>query len=253
MELAAVGAVDPIEPLAARAHQILRDAILSNKILPGERLSVSELARRMQISRTPVREAVQRLIYDGLAVHVPHRGADVVRVNVEDLRQLYTVREALDGLAASLACRRAVREDLEELDEILREHEVLVRRNADPKEHIELDIRFHERIRERSGNPHLVEMLGRIQGKSHLAMHSLWRGAESPRRALEEHREILEALSRGDPDEAERAARLHVARLLERLSRADEPEPSERPRESEASPPPASKPEPTPIGSGSAP
>jgi DNA-binding GntR family transcriptional regulator len=212
-----VGLVDPIEPLANRAYEKLRDAILSNQLQPGERLSVSDLARQMGISRTPVREAVQRLIYDGLAVHVPYRGADVVRVGVDDLLQLFGVREVLDGLAARLACRNLRPGDVEELRQILDDHEEILARDPSTKTHVELDIRYHGRIRALAGNPYLDEMLGRIQGKTHLAVHSLWRGEEARRLALAEHRAILLALSAADPERAERAARTHVAALQRRV------------------------------------
>ena len=212
-----VGLVDPIEPLASRAYEKLRDAILSNQLQPGQRLSVSDLARQMGISRTPVREAVQRLIYDGLAVHVPYRGADVVRVGVDDLLQLFGVREVLDGLAARLACRNLRPGDVEELGQILSEHEEVLALDPSTRAHVDLDIRYHGRIRVLAGNPYLDEMLGRIQGKTHLAVHSLWRGEEARRLALAEHRAIFLALSAGDPEGAERAARAHVAAIQGRV------------------------------------
>jgi DNA-binding GntR family transcriptional regulator len=204
---------------------MLQDAILSEELRPGDRLSVSELARQMNISRTPVREAVQRLVYDGLAVHVPYRGVDVVRVGVDDLRQLFEVREVLDGLAAKIACRRIQPDDLHELRQILQGHEAILDRDAPSKDHIERDMKYHGRIRELAGNLHLAEMLGRIHGKSHLAIHTLWRDEVGRRLALSEHWQIYHALAKGDPVAAEQAARLHVARIQRRLPKtAPDPE-----------------------------
>jgi len=215
---AVLDSVEPVELLATRAYEKLRDAILAYRLLPGDRLSVPDLARQMRISRSPVREAVQRLIHEGLAEHVTHRGAEVARVEPIDLLQLYVVREVLEGLAARLAAQHVDPETSAALQLILERHEQAVLRDDDDKTHTELDIEFHRRIRELGGNPHLSEMLGRVQGRAHLALHSLWRGKEASRLAVREHRRILAAIVAADPDAAEQAARAHVVALRTRLS-----------------------------------
>jgi DNA-binding GntR family transcriptional regulator len=235
----AVDPVEPVELLAARAYQRIRDAILTNRLLPGERLSVPELARQMNISRSPVREAVQRLVHDGLAVNVPHRGAVVASVDLEDLRHLYAVREVLEGLAARLAALRADPTRLARLGMILEQHERVVSDGDGGPAHVEFDIRYHQAISELSGNPHLQTMLGRIQGRAHLARHSLWSGTGAPGIAVQEHRRIFEALVARDPEAAERAARDHVVGVLDRLSRIEPTaasEPAEPPPPGEATP-----------------
>ena len=214
--VADLASIEPGDLLADRAHDRLRDAILSNQLPPGTQLSVPELARQLNISRSPVREAVQRLIYEGLAVHVPRRGAEVIEIQVEDLRQLYVVRELLEGLAARLATEKLDAAGLQELRKILADHEKVVDA-GDEAAHIDLDMAYHRLIRERAGNSHLNSILNGIQGKAHLAQHHLWRGENGPRHALEEHKRILEAMASGNPDAAEREARAHIARLSVRL------------------------------------
>lgn len=206
--------------LTDRTYATLKQAIFDNELPPGTALSVPELARRLSVSRTPVREAVQRLIYDGLAVHVSHRGAQVSTVDIEDLRQLYVVREQLEGLAARLATEQVDARGLTTLQAIIAEHERVLAGGAGEAAHIELDVRFHRALREIAANPNLTAALEPLAGRSHLALHTLWRSADAPRLALDEHRAIVAAIAAGDPDSAEAAARRHISRLRVRLSRA---------------------------------
>lgn len=211
--------VEPLERgnlLQEVAYQRLRKLILSNQLPPGTPLSVPEFARRFQVSRSPVREAVQRLVFEGLAVNVPHRGAEVAGVQLEDLQQLYMVREVLEGLAARLATERVDASELAAMDAILDEHEAALD-SADEQTHIDLDMAYHKAIREASGNDYLNNTLDLVQGKSHLALFHLWRGPNGRRLALEEHRSIYERMIAGDPPGAETAARAHIAQLRVRL------------------------------------
>ena len=196
----------------------LRDAILSNQLPPGTALSVPEFARRLQVSRSPIREAVQRLVYDGLAVNVAHRGAEVAGVDFADLQQLYEVREVLEGLAARLATERIAAAGLERLREILDAHEEVVD-SGDERGHIEMDMAYHVGIHQAAQSAYLSETLQRIHGKSHLAYYQLWRGLDDRRLALEEHRRVFEAMLSGDAAGADQAARNHIVQLRVRLSR----------------------------------
>ena len=98
-----VNVLDPLQPdelLADRAYRELSRAIITGRIEPGTRLSVPELARQLDISRSPVREAVQRLIYDGLAENRGRRGAIVAMIDPRDFLSLLEVRQLLEGFAA---------------------------------------------------------------------------------------------------------------------------------------------------------
>lgn len=212
--------LEPGDQLAERTYQAVKAAILENRLPPGTSLSVPELARQLAVSRSPVREAVQRLIYDGLASHIPHRGAQVSSVDIEDLRQLSVVREQLEGLAARLATERLDLDSLTVLRQILDEHEEVVASEADNAAHIDLDIRFHRKVREIAGNAHLTATLEPIAGRAHFALHSLWRSPDAPRLALDEHRRVVDAMATGDPEQAALAARQHVSRLRVRLAQA---------------------------------
>lgn len=228
--MSAERAVNPVAVsslLADRAYEELKGAVLANRLRPGDALSVPALAAQLSISRSPVREAVQRLIHDGLATHVPHKGAVVATVDVEDVRQLYVVREVMEGLAARLATERLDASRVAELRDLLERHEREVGTGVDERTHIEMDMAYHRMIREVADNPHLTAALDTIQGRAHLALHQLWRGQEAPRLAVAEHRRIFEAMTSGDPDAADLAARDHIRKLRIRLSQAVAPGPSE--------------------------
>lgn len=201
--------------IADIVYERLREEVVDGVLPPGARLSVPALADRMNVSRSPVREAVQRLIQERLAREEPRRGAVVASVGPAELATVYQAREVLEGLAARLAVENAGRRLVDELAGVLAEHELAVDAE-DYAGHVEADTRFHSLIRRAGANPEVVRMLDEIQTQVRLAMRTT-SVTGGPRRALEDHRAILAAIRSADPDAAERAARTHVARLRDVL------------------------------------
>ena len=174
-----------------------------------------------------MREAVQRLVHEGLAISAPHKGAMVARISIENLQELYEVREMLEGLAARRATERLDSTGRRALASLVEQHREAVERE-DLAGHMRLDIRFHLRIRELAGNEPLAKMLDHLQGQVRLAMYSLWGRYAAPQRALEDHQKILAAMLSSDPDAAERAARAHITRVRIALARHMEQEEEKR-------------------------
>jgi DNA-binding GntR family transcriptional regulator len=197
--------------VADHVYDLLRRSIFDHRLRPGARLSVPSIATELGVSRSPVREAVQRLVRDGLATEEPHKGAVVTTLGATELVPLYEVREVLEGLAARLAAERASRGQLAELRRALNQHSDALDR-GDVEGHIAADVRFHAIVREAAGNADLAQALERIEGKVVIAILSgdvhRW-----PIRALAEHTTIFDALVAGDAVAAERAARAHIARI----------------------------------------
>lgn len=198
-----------------RVYQILRRRILMGEISAGERLSVPALARDLDVSRSPVREAVLRLCREGLAQEERNRGAVVPHPDTRTLISLYQAREALEGVTARLAAANFSADVRRRLLAILTEHEEVVA-EGDFTRHIEMDAAFHREMREIADSPVMARMLDEIQGQVMLAMRST-AVSGGPQQAVEDHRRIFEALATGDPDASERAARQHIARLIELL------------------------------------
>lgn len=197
--------------VADNVHDMLRKAIIEGHLPPGSRLSVPLLAQQLDVSRSPVREAVQRLVQEGLATEEPHRGAGVAVLDPTQLVPLYEIREVLEGLAARLAAQHASEEELEQLRDAHREHaEALDRGEA--SHHAGLDLAFHAQLRAAAHNPELVSYLERVQGRIAIAILGgnplVW-----SQHAIVEHQSILDAVLARDPAAAEAAARAHVQRV----------------------------------------
>lgn len=204
----------PRQRLADHVYDVLRGRILARSLVPGDRLSVPLLAAELKLSRSPVREAVQRLVVEGLAEEEINRGARVAGVDAEDLADVFAVRAVLEGLAASLAATSDTTDLVEVLRESIADHTDAIRAD-DEQAIIAADQAFHQALLAAAGNPHLDRALGPLLGRAQVAMLS---GDQSrwPSSALAEHKAILAAIRAGDAPAAERAARDHVAAVLTR-------------------------------------
>lgn len=191
-------------------YEELRARILTGELQPGDKLAIPSIARQLNVSRSPVRDAVLQLVREGLAVEELNRGAVVFIPTTATLVSLYHAREGLEGMAARLAALNATPSAVLELTLLLEEHEQI-----DPEDfarHIDLDAKFHRIIRDLAASPVLSRMLSDIQGQVIVAMRST-NLSGGFKLATAEHRLILNALARQAPDEAEAVARAHISRL----------------------------------------
>lgn len=108
--------VDAYLPLRDVVFHTLREAILKGELKPGERLMELQLASKLGVSRTPIREAIRMLEQEGLAVTIPRRGAEVARMTEKDMKDVLQIREVLDELAVRLACDNITKEEIKELE-----------------------------------------------------------------------------------------------------------------------------------------
>lgn len=193
--------------------------ILSGELRPGEHLSERELARRIQVSRTPLREALGLLERDGLAVSRPGQGYYAPEFDPNVVKDLYEFRELLEVHAVRSAVRRIGEAGIRELREIMRQLAVYER---DPKpgvqalhEEVSLGLRIHEVIARESGNSLIHETLLQIYNRLRLLtwIDVLW----YDKRPLtqKEHRELVEAVTARDEKRAARIAGRHVKRSRE--------------------------------------
>ena len=109
--------MDEYLPLPDVVFKTLRQAILKGELEPGERLMEIQLAERLGVSRTPIREAIRKLELEGLVLMIPRKGAEVARISENNLRDVLEVRRTLEELAVDLACQRMTEDELEELEE----------------------------------------------------------------------------------------------------------------------------------------
>lgn len=210
----------PIRPgrlLADSVYKQLSEGILRNELPPGTSLAVPELSRQLGISRSPIREAVQRLIHDGLADYRGRRGTVVSSIEIEDFVALLDVREILEGLSARLAARLGSTKQLDQLDRLHTSFWNRVPAPAEPDSiFVEHDMAFHRLIREMSRNSELDAILNRTQARAHLSMHSLWGRGHNVEAVQSEHHDISTAILARNPDLAASAAERHIAQLRRR-------------------------------------
>lgn len=204
--------LDGYKPLRDVVFETLRDAIITQVLKPGERLMEIQLADEMGVSRTPVREAIRKLELEGLVVMVPRKGAYVAGVSMKDIHEVYEVRAALEMLAVTLAAERITDEELDALErQVLRESEA--ESNADENaldNIIYIDSSFHDIIYQAAHNQRLVQFVNILQEQlQRFRAASLSRPGRS-KTALEEHKQIVEALSERNGELAAKLAKEHI-------------------------------------------
>ncbi len=216
--MAGLPALKPAERIVDSVHAALRAAILDGGLSPGQPLSVPELSRQLDVSRSPVREALLALVADGLAVEHPRRGVSVVEVETSDLLEIHEVREGVEAQAARLCAERATDAVLRRLADVLVQQRAVVERD-DASGWFRTNAEFHGAIAEGTGNRRLSEVLLTLEAQMQLGLRQVSSDREQRRRGLTEHHGILDAIARRDPDGAERAMRDHIRHTKETLAR----------------------------------
>ena len=200
------------ESLGEYAYRVLRDAIRCGRLLPGMHLREAEVSRWLDISRTPVREALHRLVAEGLLVAGPWNGVMVAELDRQQLVELYAVREALEGTAAALAAQHASKAEVQVMLAIAsRELEA----EAEPQRLVAINGELHRAIYEASHNRYLLQSINSIVDALGLLRHSTFVLPGSAAQARREHAEIIRAIRSGNAVRAEQAARRHVRGALE--------------------------------------
>jgi DNA-binding GntR family transcriptional regulator len=198
--------------LGSQAYQELKRIILEGQVSPGAKLNEVELARALGISRTPIREAINRLEKESLVEIFPQRGAFVVQFTEKDVYELFLIRENLEGLAARLAAERITPASLIKLEACVEGFQEPFR-DRDIQRYSREDLKFHQTIILLSDARRLIQLVSSLH--DHIRMFRLTtRGLSDRMKAsLADHRQIIEALGKKSPDEAEQKMRQHLQRV----------------------------------------
>lgn len=198
------------------AYERLKTEILNGELPPGFQAPEPDIASRLGMSRTPVREALIRLEADGLVDLVPRRGAKVLPVSRQDICEIYQILSALEALAAETACRNAQPDLLGDLGEILdRSDEALADGNIEAW--AVLDDRFHRLVAKSSGNLRLEAEITGFLDQVYRANTVLLRLNKAPASNAADHRALCEAISGKDAEAAAGIARRHRLNGLGRM------------------------------------
>lgn len=199
------------------AYEQLKDEIRSNRMPPGFQAPEPEIALRLGMSRTPVREALIRLEAEGLVELVPRRGARVLPIRAEDMREIYEILGSLEPDAVAALARRGLSEtDLAPLSQATADMERALAAD-DLDAWADADDRFHRIVLELHGNRRMTDFVGVLFDQAHRARIFTLRLRQRPERSTAEHREILDALGAGDARRARRVFRDHRKRVAREL------------------------------------
>lgn len=213
MSLTNVLPIQRSKSLHEQTYQVLRASIISGELAPGERLVETHLAQRLQVSRTPIREAIRQLQKDGL-VNADEAGAlQVASISAADAGQLYDCRMALEQLAVAEACAQVTSAQLKRLEAYVLQAENLMTQSPQALEVMELldiDYGFHRLIGEISGNRWLLTLLDQVFDKMMLLRVQTTRHNPNVLEIRIEHRQIYEAIARQQTEAAVEAIQAHL-------------------------------------------
>lgn len=196
-------------PLRDVVFNTLREAILKGELKPGERLMELQLAAKLGVSRTPIREAIRMLEQEGLAVTIPRRGAEVAKMTEKDMEDVLQIREALEILAVRLACDKISEEQTFLMGKRLSIFENAIKL-ADVKQITQADVEFHETIYTIADNPKLVGMLSNLREQIYRYRVEYLKDEKNYPTLVDEHRKIVQALRKHDKETAAAMTKEHL-------------------------------------------
>ncbi len=201
---------------AQHVYESLRAAIVRGQLQPNERLVEADLIRMLEARRSAVRTALVRLTQEGLVEHEPNRGAKVRLIDEHEAAEILESRMVLEGLAARYAARNATKRNVAELRAILKQMRSLLDA-GDLLGVSDLNAKLHARLLEIAGHGTVSRLVATLSSQ---LVRFQYRTILSPGRAEQshaEHRSIVEAVAKGDPDAAEKAVRDHLAHVVQAL------------------------------------
>jgi DNA-binding GntR family transcriptional regulator len=200
--------VTTVPSYSVQVGKMLKKSILNGGYAPGARLNEVELAESMGVSRSPIREAIQRLAKEGLVEIIPRRGSFVTSLKLDEVKELFELREVLEIKAAELAAQRISDEELNQLSRLLDDTSALIKMKKYREYPWNLD--FHKQIASCAKNRYLLEKI--YDTNVHLLLVRHKSGLEIGRaeKALQEHRRIFEAIKKKDARSAGQCMKEHI-------------------------------------------
>ena len=192
---------------AQLVYNWMKGLIREGTLQPGTRLREAEIAEKLGVSRTPVRDAINRLLSEGLLALNPTRGFAVAELDAQQVLELYALREFLEGAAARLAAQHASQPEIETLRDMLADSLTI---GEDASRQAVLNKRFHAAIGRAAHNRYLEQALSRLADSMGLIPGTTFQIEGRATAVYNEHTALLDAIEKRDPDRAEAAAREHI-------------------------------------------
>ena len=188
-------------PLRDVVFNTLRKAILRGELKPGERLMEIQLANKLGVSRTPIREAIRKLELEGLVLMIPRKGAEVAQITEKNMQDVLEVRKALEELSVQLACERITPEQVEEM-KMAAEDFRKVLKSGDVTKIAEAGVKFHDIIFAATNNQRLITLLNNLREQMYRFRVEYLKQKECYPQLLEEHDKLIALISGGEVEEA---------------------------------------------------
>ena len=192
------------------AYRIIKEKIVTLQLPPASLLNETDLMNELDLGRTPIREALQRLAMENLVVIWPRRGTIVTDLNMSDLQKIFELRLELEPLMVRLAAERALPEEIAQMEQLFANVDAILN-ESDHHQLIRLDIEVHRLLAQAAHNEFLAEVLERLYTHVlrlwYVSLHKISHLPE----AIQEHQEIINAVKTGDGDRAAEIMRTHVA------------------------------------------
>lgn len=192
------------------AYQLLRQWILIGRLEPGRRIDQESLASTLEISRMPLRQAIERLVAEGLVISSPHRSAIVAPLSATLLEDLYASRRALEGMLAEVGARKLSAADIESLSALIEAQEQAVERD-DVEGYVRLDRQFHSTLYRASGYEQSCASVERLRDTSDRYIRFFASSKHGAHKSILEHWKILRAAEKGETEKVREITERHIA------------------------------------------
>lgn len=206
--------MDAYLPLRDVVFNTLREAILRGDLVPGERLMELQLAAKLGVSRTPIREAIRMLEQEGLAITIPRKGAIVAGMTEKDMQDVLEIREALEELSVQVACDKITDEEIAKLRESMEKFETSLK-SGDIKRMAETDVEFHDVIYQATDNPKLINMLNNLREQMYRYRVEYLKNPSNHEQLLQEHEAIYRGIMEKDKDAVTEMIRRHISNQVD--------------------------------------
>ena len=202
--------------LTAKVYSCLKNDILSGKYEKGTALTENAVAQELNVSRTPVREALRQLELGELVRIVPNKGAIVEGISIDDIRSIYEIRSLIEGIAAVHAVNNATDDEIEQLSEIVDLTEFYLERGDSVKLR-DMDGRFHQCLYRISKNRMLEHVLNELHGYGVRFRDKSMQSKGRVEKTIVEHRDIMHAIKDRNAEKAKQLATLHINNALQNI------------------------------------
>jgi DNA-binding GntR family transcriptional regulator len=202
---------------ADRAYEALLNGIINGELPPGAQLNADSIAQQLKVSTTPVRDALNHLVKDGLVIKMPYQGWFVCRFSEQEIRDVYEIRAGLECFAIRLACERITPEEIDRLEALQASGESALARE-DTEAYANYNQEFHTGIMYAARNSQLPAVFGQIALKMQMLSAKTIRIGR-PSRGVQEHRRVLQLIARRDACAAQALMLEHIVGALEDILR----------------------------------